>query len=262
MVVSRRSPAHAGFAPFRFAMFGFPLLALSLLAAALALTVLPPVATGQSGVPKLVVASAATNASWRQGWLKRGATVSFRGRVAAASTLTAVLRPIARPGIVTAKADFEVTRGGAFTKRVRLPPRPLPGRYRLRISGASGTTDLKPVELTVTIPTPPEGVLDRAQVSITPNGPWLLYESNSPPVIHGSHKELWMRFRFLSAPTGKHIEIVWKMKWHTVVGKVAKRYKDTLDTFCKSGSPLPSGHWNVVLKIDGRVAKQMDVLIR
>ena len=113
-----------------------------------------------------------------------------------------------------------------------------------------------------TAPAPPEGVLDRAEVGTTPNRPWLLYRGQSPPVVHGSHKELWMRFRFLSPPGGRHIERVWKMSWHRIVGKVSNRYADSLDTFYSSANPLPSGRWTVVLTIDGRIAKQMDVLLR
>lgn len=202
------------------------------------------------------------HADWRQGWLQPGAAVSFTGSVDAASSLTAVLRPKARAGVVTALTHFEVAQGGPFTAQVKLPPRALPGEYDLRVGGASGAAKLTPIDLTVTIPSPPEGVLDRVQVGTSANGPWLLYNDHSAPVVHGSFKELWMRFRFLYPPTGKNIQLVWKMKWHTVVGKVAKQYKNTLDTFCKSGTALPAGRWNVVLTIDGRVAKQMDVLIR
>jgi hypothetical protein len=221
-----------------------------------------PVEVASGGVRALVVDKPVIHASWRQGWLRPGAAVIVTGSVGAPSTLTAALRPFARPGFVSARADFEIVRAGAFSEKLRLPPRPLPGRYRLSIGGKSGTTELKTVEIVVTIPAPPEGVLDRTEVGTTANGPWLLYRGQSPPVVHGSHKELWMRFRFLSPPSGRHIEIVWKMSWHTIVGKVSKGYADTLDTFCSSATTLPSGRWTVVLTIDGRVAKQMDVLLR
>jgi hypothetical protein len=47
-----------------------------------------------------------------------------------------------------------------------------------------------------------------------------------------------MRFRFLSLPTGKRIELVWKLHWHTVVARVYRLYKDTLTTSINSGAPL------------------------
>lgn len=210
----------------------------------------------------LTVSSASTNARWNQGWLRPGATIRFTGTVTAPASLTVALRPLGRPGVVTAQAEFQVTRAGPFTKRLRLPPRPLPGTYSLRIGGTSGQTKLKTVAVKVAIPAPPEGVLDQAEVGTTQHGPWLVYKSGSPPVVSGRHKTLWMRFRFLYPPTGKQIELIWKLHWHRVVGKVYKLYKDTLTTSVSSSTVLPSGHWISVLQIDGRVAKKMDVVLR
>jgi hypothetical protein len=51
------------------------------------------------------------------------------------------------------------------------------------------------------------------------------------------------------------------MKWHRVVGKVTKRYKDILETSVASAQPLPAGHWVAVLKFDGVVSKKMDVIV-
>jgi hypothetical protein len=219
-------------------------------------------AAGIRHTQALTISGAVANAHWRQGWLRPGATVRFTGNVEAPSSLTAALRPVDRPGVVTARIVFDVAGAGPFSEQLRLPPRPLPGNYSLRVGGTSGETRLTPVDVPVTIPAPTEGVLDQAEVGTTPSGPWLLYRSGSPPVVHGSHKELWMRFRFLYPPSGKNIELVWKLHWHTVVGKVYKLYKNTLTTSVTSGAPLPSGHWSAVLKIDGRVAKKMDVIIR
>ena len=44
-----------------------------------------------------------------------------------------------------------------------------------------------------------------------------------------------------------------------MIGRVYRRYRNTIDTYARSTAPLPQGLWNVVLRIDGRVAKQMDV---
>ncbi len=218
---------------------------------------------GARNTDALTVTSAVVDAHWNQGWLRPGAKVQLAGSVDAPSSLTVALRPVDRPGIVTARAVFKVGNAGPFTELLRLPPRPLPGTYSLRVGGTSGGgTPLAPVDVTITIPAPAEGVLDQAEVGATRSGPWLLYKSGSPPVVQGSHKELWMRFRFLYPPTGKDIELVWKLHWHTVVGKVYKLYKDTLTTSVSSGAPLPSGHWSAVLKIDGKVAKRMDVIVQ
>jgi hypothetical protein len=215
-----------------------------------------------AAVKRVTVDSATSNVRWTQGYVQPGASVVFSGHVtAAATTLTAVLRPLGRPGIVTKRQVFQVAGPGAFHARLRLPPRPLPGRYSLKVTATIGPATLAPITVGVAIPAPAEGVLDRVRVSAFPNGPWLLYTKNTPPHIQGSHKELWMQFRFLYPPSGKTVQLVWKLKWHTIVGKVTKRYKDILETSVASASPLPSGHWSAVLTIDGRVAKKMDVLV-
>ena len=221
-----------------------------------------PVALAAGHGQALTVDAAVANAHWKEGWLLPGATVRFSGNVQAPSKLTAALRPEGRAGVVTARASFAVPAAGPFTEQIHLPPRPLPGEYSLRIGGTSGGAPLEPVEVKVMIPAPPEGVLDQVEVGTTANGPWHVYSNGSAPVVSGAHKVIWMRFRFLSPPTGQKVELVWKMRWHTVVGKVYKLVKDTLVSSVSSATPLPSGHWVAVLKFNGRVAKQMDVILR
>jgi len=239
---------------------GLPALALAVLA-----TVAVQVARAVSlDTPTLAVDRAVVSAVWKEGWLRSGAEVRFTGSVDTVSTLTAVLRRVDRPGVVTARAVFPPVQAGPFTEHLALPPRALPGQYTLRVAGTSGATKLVPVDLTVTLPAPPEGVLDRVLVAPAKTGPWQAYGLSSPPVIHGRHKVLWMRFRFLHPPTSQNVKIVWKYKWHILLGKVYRRYQSTLDTYVKSKSnePLVPGRWNVILTIGGRVAKQMDVLLR
>jgi hypothetical protein len=174
-------------------------------------------------------------------------------------TLTAFLRPVGRSGITARIPEFSVTRAGTFTKTMRLPARPLPGPYRLHVASTDPPPRPKPVDLTVEIPAPPEGVVDRALVGPSLKGPWLQYVGDTGPALAGSHKTIWVRFRFLYPPSGRRVELVWKLSWRKVVGRVHRRYKNTIDTFASSGAPLPKGVWLVVLKIDGRIAKRMSV---
>ena len=124
---------------------------------------------GRTSTSAVKLTTATARAHWNQGYLKPGANVMFAGTVGAASSLRAALRPDDRPGVVTAKTDFAVATAGPFTAHM-LPPRPIPGKYTLSVSGKSGTTTLDPVKIAVTIPSPPEGVLDQAQVGTGPNG--------------------------------------------------------------------------------------------
>lgn len=229
---------------------------------ALLLAVGVPAAGAAGREAELTLSGAVVHAQRRQGWLQPGAGVRLDGTVAEPSTISVAVRPLDRPRIVTARSTFDLAKSGPFTVQMHLPPRPLPGRYSLRITGTSGTTSLTPVATTITIPAPPEGVLDRVEVSTTRNGPWQSYGNGTPPVIKGSHTELWMKFRFLYPPTGQTVLLVWKLRWHTLVGKVYKRYKNTLLTSVSSVTPLPSGHWLAILKFDGRTAKAMDVVVQ
>ena len=238
-----------------------------LVCAGLSLALVAGVAAPAAAVPAsddaagLSVRSAVVKASWKEGWLRPGAAVRLKGSVRAASHLTATLRPLARRGVVTARIDFDVARGGTFSANMTLPPRPLPGRYRLRVSGKSGKTVLRAVDRTVTIASPLEGVVGRALVGTTREGPWLRYDERAP-VVDGAHNELWVRFVFLSPPRDRRVEVVWKRGWRVVVGRFHRAYEKTIDTYARAGTALPGGVWNVVLRVDGRVAKQMAVRLR
>ncbi len=212
--------------------------------------------------PTLTVDRAVVSAHWNEGWLRPGAAVRFTGKVSVPSTLTAYLRPVGLDVVTARLIHFSVPRAGRFSGELRLPPRALPGSYDLRILSTSPAPRPNPVDVTVEIPAPPEGVIDRALVGTSPKGPWLRYVGNTGPAVGGAHKTLWVRFRFLHPPTGKRIQIVWKLHWHVVVGKVYRRYRNTIDTVASSREPLPKGVWLVVLKVDDRIAKKMNVLLR
>jgi hypothetical protein len=139
MVVNRRWPARIGLV---FVLLG-------------GLALPTAFAAVRADAPTLVVDNAVVNASWREGWLRPGASVRFTGNVGQASTLTATLRPVDRPGTVTARLpDFDVA-AGAFSKIMPLPARPLPGSYRLRVASTSPPPRPAPVEVIVRIPAPP-----------------------------------------------------------------------------------------------------------
>jgi hypothetical protein len=219
----------------------------------------PGGASARRDAPSVSLDGAVVTATWSQGWLKPGAAIRFRGSVDAPAKLSAILKPLDRPAIVTARLDFDVAQSGGFTETLKLPPRPLPGAYILRLVGASASEQVDPASLDVQIPAPPEGVLDKAEVSGNPDGPWLTYNGSSGPSLHGQYKDLWMRFHFLYPPSGNTVELLWTLRLHRVVGHVCRRYQDVIETHAGATSPLPVGIWKVVLKIDGRVAKQMDV---
>ena len=211
----------------------------------------------RAGPPGVSVTRAVVAAKWHEGWLRPGAAVRLTGRVDAPSRVTATLRPVGRKGVVTARVDADVARAGSFLAKVPLPPRPLPGRYRLHVT-ASGGRAPKAADVLVRIPAPREGVVGGAGASTSSAGPWLRYNRNTP-ALSDPQRELWMRFPFLSPPQGQDVSIVWRLKWRVVVGTVHKRYDNTIESYARSATPLPAGTWTALLKVDGRVAKRMAV---
>ncbi len=161
---------------------------------------------------------------------------------------------------MTAKIEFDVAAAGPFSDKIELPPRPLPGKYSLRLVGTSDGKKLPAAQTNVEIPTPAEGVVARSEVSLAKGGKQVPREGQVP-VVKGTPTTIWVRYRFLYPPKGHTIKVTWNLHWHHKLGVVDKKYGKTIDTFVKSGAPLPAGVWNVVLTVDGKIAKQTSVHI-
>src|SRR3954471_7555636 len=94
------------------------LLLLLSLPVALTAAAVPGGATPRDDGPALTLTRATTNAAWREGYLEEGAQVRFSGTVSGPAHLTAILRPTARHGTVTARLDFDVVAAGSFSKKL------------------------------------------------------------------------------------------------------------------------------------------------
>ena len=191
----------------------------------------------------VTLSSVTLDASWKESWLT--ATLTFSGSVDAPALLSAFVRPVSRPGGVAAKTDLSVPAGGAFTGQLRLPPRLLPGTYRLRVAG-----DVLPVDSDFDVPAPPEGVADNAGVSTTRGGRLVDRLQGTTPII-------WARFHFVFPPTAKVIEISWYTPSFKFIGKVKKPYKRTVETFLRNTTgQLQRGVWYAIAKVNGVVVKR------
>jgi hypothetical protein len=206
----------------------------------------------------LTLDRASATAVWKEGYLRPGAAIRFSGTVAGPAHITAILRPKSGPKRVTAKVEFDVAAAGKFKDQIELPPRPLPGKYSLKLVGTSSDEKLPSAQATVEIPTPPEGVVARSEVSLAKGGRQVPRQGQVP-VVKGTPTTIWVRYRFLYPPKGRNIKVTWNLHWRHKLGVVDKKYGKTIDTFVKSGAPLPAGVWNVVLTVDGRIAKQTSV---
>jgi hypothetical protein len=196
--------------------------------------------------PTLTLRSARVVAHWREGWFK--GSVVFAGRVGAPATLDAVLRRVGGGALPTQDA-FTVRRARSFTRKLTLPARPMPGVYRLRLTGSTAGGDLQPVERNVVVPSPPEGVVDRAIISVTPGG-------RRVRSVAGPRHLLFARFHFLAAPRARTLEVVWRTPSYHVFSISHRHYATTIYTRVQSTSPLQPGIWYCILLVDGKIAKR------
>jgi methionine-rich copper-binding protein CopC len=192
----------------------------------------------------VTLSAVGVDANWKESWLT--ATLTFSGSVDAPASLTAFVKPANKPGNVAAKTTLSVPAAGAFTGQLRLPPRLLPGVYRLRVDPG----DSAPVDADFKVPAPPEGVVDKAGVSTAKGGRLVDRLQGTTPVI-------WARFHFVVAPQTKTIEISWYTPSFRFIGKVKRQYKPTVDTFLRNTTGrLQPGVWYAIAKVGGVVVKR------
>ena len=192
----------------------------------------------------VTLSSVNVDASWKESWLT--ATLTFSGTVDAPASLTAFVKPADRPGNVAAKTTVSVPAAGAFTGQLRLPPRLLPGLYRLRVDPGDGP----PVDADFEVPAPPEGVVDKAGVSTAKGGRLVDRLQGTTPII-------WARFHFVVPPQTKVVEISWYTPSFKFIGKVKKQYKPTVETFLRNTTgQLQRGVWYAIAKVNGVVVKR------
>lgn len=206
-----------------------------------------------SAEPSLTLDTATLTSSWKESWLT--GNVAYGGTVGEASELNIFLRRTSpTPTVVAARKTQSVAAGG-YSGTLELPHRALPGTYVLRVVGTSGGIALPAVESTLTLPAPPEGVVDKSVVSRTPGG-------KSIRKVKGPVKELFARFHFIVPPDIRAVvRLLWRTPQFNFVGEVRKPYATTLDTFIRSGSPLPKGTWYCLLQVNEIVVKRVAVRI-
>jgi hypothetical protein len=226
--MSGRAPRSARFA------------AAALATAALGLPASSAAAPERSGSVK--VTNVALKSSWRMSWLT--ASVKFTITIGSPATVDVAVRP-AKSGPVAGHAVYTLG-AGATTETIKLPPRLVPGDYTLHVVGAPLTR--------FTIPTPPEGVADTAEISLTKGGKSLT-SVDSP-------KELWVRFHFLARPPAANtVTIVWKIPGFRYVGKVNKPYSQTIDSDLSSGKAFAPGTYYAYLKVGPKITRAKEIRV-
>lgn len=192
----------------------------------------------------VTLSGVSVDAAWKESWLT--ATLTFSGSVDAPASLSAFVKPADRPGNVAAKTTLSVPAAGAFTGQLRLPPRLLPGVYRLRVDPGDGP----PVDATFDVPTPPEGVVDKAGVSTTKGGRFV-------DRLQGTTAIIYARFHFVVPPQTKVVEVSWYTPSFKFIDKKKKPYKPTLEWFLRNTTgQLQRGVWYAIARVNGVVVKR------
>src|SRR5262245_47309497 len=166
------------------------------------------------------ITSTSVTAKWKESYAK--GSVTFTGTETVARTIEASLRSVKTGRLVTLVKRFAVG-AGSFTNSLPLSARPVPGVYRLRLKEfPTGNA----FDRNVTVPAPPEGVIDVAYMTSTKNGRRMKVIKNA--------RTIYAHFHFVSAPTTKTLTFKWQKPGNPKVrftGYAKKAYKTTIDTF-------------------------------
>jgi hypothetical protein len=215
-------------------------------------------ASHRAGSTVTITGTPVVTAKWRESYVK--GKVTFSATETIGGQIEASLRNVKTGRLMRAKRFSVGT--GSFTNSIALTARPLPGTYRLRLkefpTGNASDTN-------VTIPVPPEGVIDRVYFSKTQTGPRV-------QVFHGETSTIFVHFHFVARPQARTVQFIWKKPGNPKVrftGAATKRYKPNVASFvcakyigrnCGGGS-LKTGKWYAILKAAGRVTKRQVITV-
>jgi len=180
---------------------------------------------------------------WKEGWLR--ASVQFTVNASGATAVQATVRPV-ESGPVAKVAHYTFSGASSKAEMIPLPARLKPGDYTLTVGDATQK---------FSVPSPAEGVVDSASISLAKGG------KSTKTVASNSHA-IWVRFHFLVAPaSAKSVKIEWRTPSFQFIGAVTKPYSATIDSNLASSAALPKGTWYAMLLVNGKVAKRQDVRV-
>jgi hypothetical protein len=206
----------------------------------------------------VTLTGASVTAKWKESFVK--GNVTFSGTETVAGQVEASLRNVKTNRLIAVKR-FTVA-AGSFTNSLPLSARPVPGTYRLRLKEfPTGSAS----DRNVSIPAPPEGVIDVAYMTNAKNG--------ARKKVIKDAKIIYAHFHFVARPKAKTITFKWQKPGNPKVrftGFATKPYKATITTFvCQqrsTGGPcldrtLNTGKWYCIVLAGGRVVKRQDIRV-
>jgi hypothetical protein len=208
-------------------------------------------ATTPAGKTSLQVSGVRLETSWKNSRLN--GKVLFSVTVHGASRLTALVKTAG--GRLQGERHYQLGRAGTFAETLRLSPGTPPGPYVLRVLGTTGNATQTVRETGFRLKPPPEGIVDRAAISLTKGGA-------AGSTFRSPQRQLWVRFHFVAPPANSRaVRIVWRTPSFKLVGAVSKPATATIDSSLRSAAPLAVGRWYAILSVDGKIVKRVGVRI-
>jgi cell division septation protein DedD len=176
------------------------------------------------------------------------------GRIAKSAQVEVQLRRSGGSKLVTEHLSLPA---GPFSLTLKLDSglQLLPGGFVITIDGKSGNLSVPPQVKTLSLVSPPEGVVDRAFASSSAGG--------HPSATLRHVKEAFVHFEFQSQPrAGKPLTVSWFQPNGKLLGTAAKSPGTDVTSSIKSGSNLPVGAWHVDLRSGSTLVKRVTIQIQ
>lgn len=206
--------------------------------------------------PGLILTRALLQPRWSASRLR--GRLSLAGTAARPALLEVRLLRAAGTGKALLVRRLRVARAGAFTGRLNLNPKLLPGRYLVRVAEVGGgASPLPAAQRAAKLSGPPEGVAARAFVSTKIAGRPLRRITTRPSII-------FAQYTFATLPRGhKKLTVRWFSPGaRAPVAVDRKPVKRQVIAFIKSSGPLPTGAWRAELRYGGTLVATARVALR
>jgi hypothetical protein len=177
----------------------------------------------------------------------------IRGKITKSAAIVVQLR---RSSGASLLVEHLAVPAGSFSLTLKLNSglRLLPGGFVVAITGKSGRLTVSPQVKTLSLPGPPEGVVESAYASASATG--------GPASALHTVKGAFVRFTFQTVPATNHkLTIAWYLPSGRLVGTVTRLPRHTIIGFVKSSAPLPKGVWRIDLRFGHILVKQLQIPI-
>jgi hypothetical protein len=212
---------------------------------------------GGESVP-VSISQAGFDVKWAQS--EGSGTLGVKGHIAKPSAIAIELHR-AGSSKVLLTTNLSVP-AGPFSLSIKLLPglladgQPLlPGGFVVSISGHSGKLTVPTQVRTITLASPPEGVVSKAFASSTAGG-------GPQSTIPAGKRSAFVHFVFGALPnSNEKITVAWYRPGGKLLGVADKPTSPDVTSSISSKAPLPTGNWRVDLRAGNQVVKSVPIVV-